>query len=153
MRFRHPAVGTRGEGLLQRLFSTFPGGWPGLGLLLLRLAVGCTAVVTGVQWLVTSGSSSDLRVVGVLMLAGGALILAGFLTPVAAGTIAIAQAAAALGWIATASGGAPELQSALLPPLVSASVVLLGPGAFALDARLFGRREIVIPHEPRSPRS
>ena len=152
MRFRHPAVETRGEGLLQRLFSTFPGGWPGLGLLLLRLAVGCTAVVTGVQRLVPSGSS-DLRVVGVLMLAGGVLILAGFLTPVAAGTIAVAQAAAALGWIATTSGGAPELQSAILPALVSASVVLLGPGAFALDARLFGRREIVIPHEPRSPRS
>jgi hypothetical protein len=28
---------------------------------------------------------------------------------------------------------------------MSAAQVLLGPGAFSVDARLFGRREIVIP--------
>jgi hypothetical protein len=33
---------------------------------------------------------------------------------------------------------------------ISAALVLLGPVAFSLDARLFGRREIVIP-EGRSP--
>jgi len=35
---------------------------------------------------------------------------------------------------------------------MSAALVLLGPGAFSLDARLFGRREIIIPEGPRSPR-
>jgi hypothetical protein len=29
----------------------------------------------------------------------------------------------------------------------------LGPGAFSLDARLFGRREIIIPPAPRRPES
>ena len=29
--------------------------------------------------------------------------------------------------------------------LMSISILLLGPGAFSLDARLFGRREIIIP--------
>jgi hypothetical protein len=35
---------------------------------------------------------------------------------------------------------------------ISATLVLLGPGAFSLDARLFGRREIIIPEGPRSRR-
>jgi hypothetical protein len=35
---------------------------------------------------------------------------------------------------------------------MSAALVLLGPGAFSLDARLFGRREIIIPEGGRSPR-
>ena len=32
---------------MARLFSTFPGGWPGLGLLLLRATVGIAAGVEG----------------------------------------------------------------------------------------------------------
>jgi hypothetical protein len=32
---------------------------------------------------------------------------------------------------------------------VAAAVVPLGPGALSLDARLFGRREIIIPRSPR----
>jgi uncharacterized membrane protein YphA (DoxX/SURF4 family) len=35
---------------------------------------------------------------------------------------------------------------------MSAALVLLGPGAFSLDARLFGRRKIIIPEGGRSPR-
>ena len=36
-------------------------------------------------------------------------------------------------------------------PLVSIPIALIfiGPGAYSLDARLFGRREIVIPGEPK----
>jgi uncharacterized membrane protein YphA (DoxX/SURF4 family) len=35
--------------------------------------------------------------------------------------------------------------------VISLAIVLLGPGAFSLDARLFGRREIVIPEASRTP--
>jgi hypothetical protein len=31
------------------------------------------------------------------------------------------------------------------------AITLLGPGAFSLDARLFGRREIIIPEAARPP--
>jgi hypothetical protein len=34
--------------------------------------------------------------------------------------------------------------------LNSAALALLGPGAYSMDARLFGRREIVLPHSDRS---
>jgi uncharacterized membrane protein YphA (DoxX/SURF4 family) len=35
--------------------------------------------------------------------------------------------------------------------MTSVALLLLGPGALSLDARLFGRREIIIPDNPRSP--
>jgi len=35
--------------------------------------------------------------------------------------------------------------TAFILAAISAALVLLGPGAFSLDARLFGRREIIIP--------
>jgi hypothetical protein len=31
-------------------------------------------------------------------------------------------------------------------------IALLGPGAFSIDARMFGRREILITHASRSPK-
>jgi len=34
--------------ILQRLFSTFPDGWPGAGLLLLRLCLGIALILLGV---------------------------------------------------------------------------------------------------------
>jgi len=33
--------------------------------------------------------------------------------------------------------------------ILAAAIALLGPGAFSLDARLFGRREIVIPKDKK----
>jgi hypothetical protein len=35
--------------------------------------------------------------------------------------------------------------------ITAAALALLGPGAFSLDGRLFGRREIVIPPSSRPP--
>ncbi|HEX3543577.1 MAG TPA: hypothetical protein VHT31_03545 [Candidatus Acidoferrum sp.] len=37
--------------------------------------------------------------------------------------------------------------------VMAAAIALLGPGAFSLDARLFGRREILIPPPSREPKS
>jgi hypothetical protein len=34
--------------------------------------------------------------------------------------------------------------------VISIALVCLGPGAFSLDARLFGRREIIIPDSASS---
>ncbi len=37
--------------------------------------------------------------------------------------------------------------------ILAAVIALLGPGAYSLDARLFGRREIIIPPASRSGKS
>jgi hypothetical protein len=37
--------------------------------------------------------------------------------------------------------------------VAAVALALLGPGAFSLDGRLFGRREIVIPPSSRKPES
>jgi uncharacterized membrane protein YphA (DoxX/SURF4 family) len=91
--------------------------------------------------------------IGSLAIAVGAAILVGFLTPAA-------SAAATVGYLMT--GVSPFLMTeankhistlaAFSLAAMSAALVLLGPGAFSLDARLFGRREIIIPEGPRSPR-
>jgi hypothetical protein len=109
---------------MQRLFSMFPSGPPGVALLLLRLSV-------------AFGLFFDPRWAGTLALAllygGVAAVLAlGLLTPLAA-------AAAAL---LVLSGGGIDVLSGLL--LANAlSLGLIGPGAYAVDARLFGRRIVV----------
>lgn len=125
-----------------RLFSAFPNGRPGLGLLLLRLAVGVAVVVRGIH-----GASSQLdweSALGVAGAAGGALLLAGFLTPLAALWVA---GALALSRPLATSGGPGDL-SALLLLSDCGALALLGPGAWSVDARLFGRREILIPRAP-----
>ena len=77
----------------------------------------------------------------------------GFLTPAA-------SAAATVGYLMTglSSFSVTEANNhistlaAFNLAAISAALVLLGPGAFSVDARLFGRREIIIPEGPRSPR-
>jgi putative oxidoreductase len=36
---------------------------------------------------------------------------------------------------------------------LAVTIALLGPGAFSLDARMFGRREILVPNTSRSSKS
>lgn len=118
-----------------RLFSTFPGGGPGLGLLLLRGVVGGASVLLG--W---SRFTEGSPFFGTLSIVGGALLLCGFVTPLAAAVICLDASRVA---ISTA-------RWTPLPVIfVAAAIFLLGPGSISIDARLFGRREIVIPPSSR----
>jgi hypothetical protein len=148
-------VDAPGRYALQRLFSTFPDGKPGMGLLLLRVAVGFTAIAEGVFYL--SGPSNPFLtkwLPGLALIASGGGLAAGFLTPVAGFLVGLCFAGIALSWFPAPSWGMHDGRLVAYGMIVTAAaIVLLGPGAFSLDGRLFGRREIVIPPSSDPPES
>jgi uncharacterized membrane protein YphA (DoxX/SURF4 family) len=89
-----------------------------------------------------------------VLAAGGIALLIGLITPVAGGLVALATLGIAASWLPTPN---PNLFSSPLPAVmvtvVGTAVAILGPGALSVDCRLFGRREIIIPHVQRTPRS
>ena len=114
---------------MQRLFSTFPNGWPGIGLLVLRLAVGGILLINGIAWL-ASGSHYGVTAPPIIGVSAGLLMLIGLWTPVGSVLAVISQSWALL------SGIMPE--TAILLISISVSVAMLGPGAWSIDALLFG---------------
>ena len=119
---------------MQRLFSTFPCGLPGAGLVLVRGAVAIPLVYAGV---LTAASPSPV-ILEVVTAGAAILLLIGLWTPLAGAVIALAQ-----------------LRLAVIHPAepwtfvhfaaMAAALAMLGPGGCSLDARLFGRKQIQIP--------
>jgi uncharacterized membrane protein YphA (DoxX/SURF4 family) len=65
----------------------------------------------------------------------GAFLALGLWTPVAGMVVAIAD-----GWILWSSAGNPV--SSVMLVVLGATLAMIGPGAWSIDARLFGRRHI-----------
>jgi putative oxidoreductase len=117
---------------MQRLFTTFPNEWPGAGLLLLRLAEGIPSVVQGSLHALSSGA-----VIAALPYAAdilsGLLLVAGFWTPIGGMLQALVEFSSVL------SGAGYEH---IVRGMIGLSLAMLGPGAWSVDARLFGRKRI-----------
>jgi putative oxidoreductase len=122
---------------VQRLFSTFANGWPGGGLLAQRLLLGITQVYCFFACVNSTPVCGTLVPQGIGALAG-ILILAGLWTPVAGILVAIIEA-----WIAFLLPSSAALPAVLA--ILGASLALIGPGAWSMDAWLFGRKRIETP--------
>jgi putative oxidoreductase len=119
---------------VQRLFSMFPNGWPGRGLLLLRLVAGA--------FLISDGATELLRVPQLpavvrpfLEAAAGVLFVAGLWTPLAGALVVIVEL-----WSIAAGTG--EVRNSVVMATFGAALAMLGPGIRSVDARLFGRKRI-----------
>jgi uncharacterized membrane protein YphA (DoxX/SURF4 family) len=132
--------------VLQRAFSGFPTGYPGLALLLLRLVVGGAASVQA--WLLITanhGAVNSSVVVALLAFVVGLALIAGFMTPIAsvllsAGGLLLMVDSSVPGHLLLFESGMARLEFIVM----SAALISLGPGALSLDARLYGRREIEV---------
>ena len=122
-------------------------------MLLLRAIVGFAAIVQAFLYLSRGGkSSAGGLLLGVLLAISGICLVIGFLTPIASILAGVGCVASNTSWLPTPVTTLFDGQLVSLEMIVMAvSIAMLGPGAFALDARLFGRREIVIPPVPRDP--
>jgi putative oxidoreductase len=122
---------------VQRLFSTFPEGWPGTGLIFLRAAAAIPPVQHGIVGLLTAPLPA--LVVMQLLAAGAAgLLLVGCWTPVAGVLMAVAE-------LCLAFSPATDPSMHILLGALGAALAMLGPGAWSVDAHLFGRKRIHIP--------
>jgi len=115
-------------------------------LLLLRAVLGVAILLEGGFY--ASGHDAKLALwsVAVSAFATGILLVIGFLTPIAGVIIAAGVIGAGLSWIPVC---VPNLFDSKLVVIFGLTMLLailgLGPGAFSVDARVFGRREIIIP--------
>jgi uncharacterized membrane protein YphA (DoxX/SURF4 family) len=120
---------------VQRLFSSFPCGLPGAGLVLLRAATAIPIVHAGFL----AASSPSPVILEIVAAFAAILLLIGLWTPFAGALTAAAQLGLAV------LDPAAESQTFVHFAMLSAALAMLGPGGCSLDARLFGRRRIEIP--------
>jgi uncharacterized membrane protein YphA (DoxX/SURF4 family) len=113
----------------------FPAGAPGVALLMLRFSLAVAIFDTGAGCL-----KSPLTLLLCLALAVLTLLLCiGVLTPIVS-VLACLFELASFSLFAHTDG-----RYIVLTSVNAAAIALLGPGAYSLDARLFGRRVIIFP--------
>jgi putative oxidoreductase len=119
---------------LQRLFSTFANGWPGFGLLIQRLVLGIALLYHGIALLRGYPTVEPIvpELTGSVL---GLFILAGLWTPAVGALVAVVQV-----WIALACAG--DKSVVIILAALGGTLAMIGPGAWSIDARLFGRKYI-----------
>ena len=115
-----------------------------MGILLLRCAVGYAAIIQAAGCLATNASSDwQSWTLATISIVAGALLIVGLITPLASALVIAGYSGlvSSLPLMPSHAAGAAAIQTII----GALAIALLGPGAFSLDSRLFGRREIIIP--------
>ncbi|HJZ77766.1 MAG TPA: hypothetical protein VKE51_38825 [Vicinamibacterales bacterium] len=116
---------------MERLFSMFPRSAPGVALLLVR--AGVAASILAAPPIVAASAPAPAIATGFGVVA--AAVMVGFMTPVAA-------AVCALFGVSDLVALGPSV-SAVVRVADAVALALLGPGAYSVDAWMFGRRVLV----------
>jgi uncharacterized membrane protein YphA (DoxX/SURF4 family) len=130
---------------LQRTFSGFPSGCPGFALLLLRFGVGGTSGLQSAFLIAATHHTVGSTLAAVLTTITSLALVVGLMTPIATAVLCLAGIVVMID--SGIVGYMPLFESAfsrLEFIVMSAALICLGPGAFSLDARLYGRREIEV---------
>jgi hypothetical protein len=130
---------------VRRLYSTFAGGWPGIGLLLMRL-IGGSALVVRASSTLWSNPPTHTTITSAFLAGSGILLIPGLWTPIAGTLVALL----ALGQVLTRAG---DPWSPLLLATIGGGLAMLGPGLWSVDARLFGWKRIEAPPRKTSSHS
>ena len=118
-------------------------------LLLRTIAGGAAASQAGLYLAHTTEPTAGSWALGLFALISGLALIAGFFTPGAAVAVSTATLFIAVTWIPPAGATfRMDRLAAILVIVDGLALALLGPGAHSIDAYLFGRREIIIPHDP-----
>jgi hypothetical protein len=119
---------------MHRLYSMFPSGFPGVGLVLLRVAVAITL------WPLPE-TLRTWPLGHLLTWCDAALCIAlgaGLFTPITALLCVLLKC------LELVTPGTAPLEYLSAAALASLALVFLGPGAYSLDSQLYGRRELTL---------
>lgn len=120
----------------------FPTGSVGIALAVLRSVVAGTVLANAAAcW--PTGFSLIVSTIAVLV---ALFLFVGFLTPYCAAVSCIMEL------VLIVTGPSTNRLQLAMSVLTAATTVALGPGAYSVDARLFGRRLIKIPPGRNSPK-
>jgi len=121
----------------------FPTGSVGVALAVLRSVVAVTVLVNAA----TCWPTGFGLIVGAIAALVGLFLFLGFLTPYCAAASCFMELAILV------PGSSPNKLQLVMSALTAAASAVLGPGAYSIDARLFGRQLIKIPPGRNSPKS